>query len=324
MSSKCWWAFLCGVWPFALLSRFVTPLRRWCVVALTVPYPHAHPLTNATAANTTTATTPAATAKKVEGAAAHEGEGGVDMAQLLLSAATTQPLASSSHPPSMATGAGSNVDGGHGCVFVCGIIGPSESLIDVFACTSPSFLLPRISSHYPPNQRDPPHCTSIRLSLVPILQGQRDRYKQRVRELEREVEAAGAAAAREKAVSTRLTGWLGLVRLLVGCARGVGWGRGGGGGGAGESGGCVRGWLWAVVGRSYLCVYAGVGVSTDRREKDRLTDRPHSHTLPLPYPPPSPVRLLAGRGGRPPGQRGAVREDPLSPGLRVGYEGVFS
>lgn len=38
------------------------------------------------------------------------------------------------------------------------------------------------------------------LSLVPILQGQRDRYKQRVRELERELEAAGAAAARAKGV----------------------------------------------------------------------------------------------------------------------------
>lgn len=309
-----------------MLSRFVTPLRRWCVVALTVPYPHAHPLTNATAANTTTATTPAATAKKVEGAAAHEGEGGVDMAQLLLSAATTQPLASSSHPPSMATGAGSNVDGGHGCVFVCGIIGPSESLIDVFACTSPSFLLPRISSHYPPNQRDPPHCTSIRLSLVPILQGQRDRYKQRVRELEREVEAAGAAAAREKAVSTRLTGWLGLVRLLVGCARRVGCGRGGGGGGAGESGGCVRGWLWAVVGRSYLCVYAGVCRCgrIDRPTRKGPTDRPTPLTHTPPTLPSSIPRAFACRPRRPPAgttwrctRRSAISR--LTGGLRRGF-----
>lgn len=55
------------------------------------------------------------------------------------------------------------------------------------------------------------HITSGgQLSLVPILQGQRDRYKQRVRELEREVEAAGAAAARAKAVGV----WFGG-RLVV-------------------------------------------------------------------------------------------------------------
>lgn len=85
-------------------------------------------------------------------------------------------------------------------------------------------LLLSASVHQAAGPTTQPHDThGGSLSLVPVLQGQRDRYKARVRELEGEIEAVNAAAARERAVrggGLRVVSCV-LVHGMVGSVGGV-------------------------------------------------------------------------------------------------------